>query len=37
MELDCDLNKQIEAMVSDSLLSQEYKMEYVENCITVNP
>ena len=39
MELECDLYKQIEAMVStsDSLLSQECKVEYVEHCITVNP
>ena len=29
MELECDLYKQIEGMVSDSLLPQKYKMEYI--------
>ena len=37
MELEYDLYKQIEAMVSDSLLSQECKVEYVEYCVTVHP
>ena len=34
---ECDAYKQIEVIVSDSLLSQEHKMGHFKNCIAVNP
>ena len=37
MDSERDAYKQIEAIVSASLLPQECKIECVKNCITVNP
>ena len=37
MDPECDAYKQIEAIVSDSLLSQEYEMGHIKNCMAVNP
>ena len=37
MDPEHDAYKQIEAIVSESLLPQEYEMEYVKKCITVYP
>ena len=36
MDLECDVYKQMEVIVSDSLLHQEYDMEYVKDCIMVD-
>ena len=33
----CDSYKEIAVTVSDSSLPQEYKIEYIEKCIIVNP
>ena len=37
MDPECDAYKQIEAIVSDSLLSQEFEMGHIKNCIAMNP
>ena len=37
MDLESDAYKQKEVAVSDFLLPQEYKMEYVKYCTMVNP
>ena len=36
MDLECDVYKQMEVIVSDSLLPQEYEMEHVKDCIMVD-